>query len=49
MDSVNKKQIQEPARDINVYAEAEVVVVDNRFAVRITRITGVDAAGQAEA
>lgn len=30
------------------FAEAEVVVVDNRFAVRITRITGADAAGQAE-
>jgi len=31
------------------FAEAEVVVVDNRFAVRITRITGTDAAGPAEA
>ncbi|UCD50011.1 MAG: FliM/FliN family flagellar motor switch protein [Phycisphaerales bacterium] len=30
------------------FAEAEVVVVDNRFAVRIARITGTDAAGQAE-
>jgi flagellar motor switch protein FliN/FliY len=30
------------------FAEAEVVVVDNRFAARITRITGTDAAGQTE-
>lgn len=30
------------------FAEAEVVVVDNRFAVRITRITAVNATGEAE-
>ena len=47
-----EKSIEEPAELFlkgSKFAEADVVVVDNRFAVRIKRITGTGAAGQADA
>lgn len=46
-----EKPIEEPAELFlkeSKFAEAEVVVVDNRFAVRIKRITGAGTPGQAE-
>ena len=46
-----ERPIEEPAELFlkdSKFAEADVVVVDNRFAVRIKRITGTQAAGQAE-
>lgn len=46
-----EKSIEAPAELFlkdSKFAEAEVVVVDNRFAVRITRITGTEATGQAQ-
>lgn len=46
-----EKPIEAPAELFlkdSKFAEADVVVIDNRFAVRIKRITGAAAAGQAE-
>lgn len=46
-----EKPIEAPAELFlkdSKFAEADVVVVDNRFAVRIKRITGAAATGQAE-
>jgi len=46
-----EKPIGEPAELFlkdSKFAEADVVVVNNRFAVRIKRITGAEAVGQAE-